>query len=262
MNLNLENQLALVTASTRGIGQAIATSLAAEGARVIVSGRSEETVARAITAIRQKVPDARLEPWVADNGTAEGCAQTLAAFPEVDILVNNLGTCEAVGFLQATDESWQRLFEVNIMSGVRLSRHYLQRMLAKNAGRIVFISSESGVNPAPEFTHYSTTKTAQLAISRNLAELTAGTRVTVNAVLPGATGTEGVIKYIRSRFPELEAAEAEKQFVMENRGTSLIQRLILPEEIADLVTFVCSDRAAAINGASLRVDGGIFRSMF
>lgn len=261
MNLNLENQLALVTASTGGIGQAIATSLAAEGARVIVNGRSEAAVQKAIAAIKSELPDAKLEPLAADNGTAEGCAKTLAAFPDVDILVNNLGIYEAVGFFDETDEAWQRLFEVNIMSGVRLSRHYLKRMLDQNAGRIVFISSESGINPAPEMAHYSATKSTQLSISRSLAELTKGSRVTVNTVLPGSTRTESVIKFIQDVFPGVDPVEAEKRFVVENRSSSLIQRLILPEEIADLVAFVCSPRAAAINGAALRADGGIVRNI-
>lgn len=261
MNLEIENQLALVTASSGGIGQAIAASLAAEGARVIINGRSEKVVAAAIEAIRQDHPSARLEPLVADNGTAEGCEKTLAAFPEVDILVNNLGIYEAVGFFEETDEAWQRLFEVNIMSGVRLSRHYLRKMLDRDAGRIVFISSESGINPAPEMAHYSATKSTQLSISRSLAELTKGSRVTVNTVLPGSTRTDSVIKFIQDVFPGVEPVEAEKRFVVENRSSSLIQRLIRPEEIADLVAFVCSPRAAAINGSALRADGGIVRNI-
>ena len=183
-------------------------------------------------------------------------------FPEIDILVNNLGIYEAVGFFEETDESWFRLFEVNIMSGVRLSRHYLKRMLTRGTGRIIFVSSESGLNPAPEMAHYSATKTMQLAISRSLAELTKGTKVTVNSVLPGSTKTEGVKAFVRDVFPDLSDEEAERRFMAENRSTSLIQRLIAPKEVADLVTFVCSDRASAINGAVLRVDGGIVRSVF
>jgi len=262
MDTLLKDKLALVTASSGGIGQAIASSLAAEGARVIINGRSEKVVAIAIDNIRSKYPSAQLEPLAADNGTAEGCAQTIATFPEVDILVNNLGIYEAVGFFEETDEAWQRMFEVNIMSGVRLSRHYLKKMLAKNWGRIVFISSESGVTPAPEMAHYSATKTMQLSISRSLAELTKGTGVTVNTVLPGSTRTDNVIKFIQDVLPGVPVEEAERRFVAENRPTSLIQRLIRPEEIGDFVTFVSSPRASAVNGTALRVDGGIVRSAF
>ncbi len=261
MNLDLQDKLALVTASSGGIGLSIASALAAEGARVIVNGRSESAVAAGMEKIRAEVPDARLEALVADNGSAEGCARTVAAFPELDILVNNLGIYEAVGFFDETDEAWQRLFDVNIMSGVRLSRHYLARMLAKGSGRIVFISSESGVNPAPEMAHYSATKTMQLSISRSLAELTKGTAVTVNSVLPGSTRTDSVIDFIQDVFPGVPADEAEKRFIVENRSSSLIQRLIRPEEIGGAVAFVCSLKASAINGAALRVDGGIVRNI-
>jgi 3-oxoacyl-[acyl-carrier protein] reductase len=262
MDTLLKDKLALVTASSGGIGQAIASSLAAEGARVIINGRSEKVVAVAIDNIRSKYPSAQLEPLAADNGTAAGCAQTIATFPEVDILVNNLGIYEAVGFFEETDEAWQQMFEVNIMSGVRLSRHYLQKMLAKNWGRIVFISSESGVTPAPEMAHYSATKTMQLSISRSLAELTKGTGVTVNTVLAGSTRTDNVIRFIQDVLPGVPVEEAERRFVAENRPTSLIQRLIRPEEVGDFVTFVASPRASAVNGAALRVDGGIVRSAF
>jgi 3-oxoacyl-[acyl-carrier protein] reductase len=262
MDTWLKDKLALVTASSGGIGQAIASSLAAEGARVIINGRSEKVVDIAIDNIRSKYPSAELEPLAADNGAAEGCAQTIAAYPEVDILVNNLGIYEAVGFFEETDEAWQRMLEINIMSGVRLSRHYLQKMLAKNWGRIIFISSESGVTPAPEMAHYSATKTMQLSISRSLAELTKGTGVTVNTVLPGPTRTENVIKFIQDAMPGVPAKQAERRFVIENRSTSLIQRLICPEEIGDFVAFVASPRASAVNGAALRVDGGVVRSVF
>jgi 3-oxoacyl-[acyl-carrier protein] reductase len=262
MNLSLEERTALVTASTGGIGQEIASSLAQEGATVILNGRSSASLEKAAVAIKQTVPSAKLQYCEADAGTKEGCETIVGQFPEIDILVNNLGIYEAVGFFDETDESWFRLFEVNIMSGVRLSRYYLQRMLKRASGRIVFISSESGLNPAPEMAHYSATKTMQLAISRSMAELTKGTKVTVNSVLPGSTKTEGVKSFVRDVFPNLSDEEAERRFMAENRSTSLIQRLIAPREIADLVTFVCSDRASAINGAVLRVDGGIVRSVF
>ena len=262
MNLELNGKTALVTASSGGIGQAIATSLAREGATVIINGRSAGAVEKAIQAIKAELPGAKLLPLAADNGTAEGCAATIAAYPQVDILVNNLGIYEAVGFFDETDEAWQKLFEVNIMSGVRLARHYLAKMLEQDWGRIFFISSESGVTPAPEMAHYSATKTMQLSIARSLAELTKGSKVTVNAVLPGSTLTEGVSKFIGDIFPDASPEEAEKRFMAENRPTSLIARLIRPKEIGDFVAFLSSPLASAINGAALRVDGGLVRSAF
>lgn len=261
MNLDLDASTALVTASTGGIGLEIARSLAREGATVIVNGRSSASVDSAMADIKATVPEANLLPLAADNATSTGCAATIEKYPKVDILVNNLGIYEPVGFFEETDEAWQNLFEVNIMSGVRLTRHYLKEMLSANRGRVIFISSESAVNPAPEMAHYSATKTMQLSISRSLAELTKGTKVTVNTVMPGSTKTEGVIKFVQDVFPDLPYDEAEKKFMAENRATSLIQRLISPEEIADFVTFVCSPKASAINGAALRVDGGIVRSV-
>src|SRR4051794_27983907 len=216
MDLQLDGKLALVTASSGGIGFEIARSLAAEGARVILNGRSVSTVADAVGRLREMIPTARLESLVADNGTAQGCEATLRAFPEVDILINNLGIYEAVGFFEETDEAWQRIFEINIMSGVRLARHYLKGMLAKKIGRIVFISSESAISPSPEMAHYAATKTMQLSIARSLAELTKGTAVTVNAVLPGSTLTEGVEKFVQDIYPELPPAEAQRKFMQQN----------------------------------------------
>ncbi|GHC12225.1 SDR family NAD(P)-dependent oxidoreductase [Cerasicoccus arenae] len=262
MNLQLENKTALVSASSSGIGLAIAQSLAAEGARTIINGRSDATVQKAIAEIKQAVPSAQLEALVADNSTAEGCALTIAAWPEVDILVNNLGIYEAVGFFDESDADWNRLFETNIMSGVRLSRHYLQGMISRQQGRVVFISSESGVSPAPEMAHYSATKTMQLGISRSLAELTQGTAVTVNSVLPGPTLTASVEAFVQDVYPTLEPVEAQKQFIKNNRPTSLIQRFIDPKEIGNVVAFVCSPLASAINGSNIRAEGGLVRSAF
>lgn len=259
MDLKLNGKLALVTASSGGIGLEIARSLAQEGAHVLVNGRSETSAQKGVAEILRTTPNAKLTPLGADNGTASGCAATIAKFPKVDILVNNLGTYEAVGFFEETDESWHRLFEVNIMSGVRLSRHYLKGMIERNDGRVVFISSESGLSPAPEMAHYSATKTMQLSISRSLAELTKGTAVTVNTVLPGSTLTEGVEKFVGDLFPGKTTHEAGKLFMKENRPTSLIQRLIDPKEIGDAVAFIASAKASAINGATLRVDGGLVR---
>jgi 3-oxoacyl-[acyl-carrier protein] reductase len=262
MDLQLTGKLALVTASTGGIGREIARTLAREGATVIVNGRSAASVEAALADILASVPDAKLEALAADNGTQAGVEHTLNQFPEVDTLINNLGIYEAVGFFDETDEAWQHLFEVNIMSGVRLARHYLKGMLAKKTGRVIFISSESAISPSPEMAHYAATKTMQLSIARSLAELTKGTAVTVNAVLPGSTLTEGVEKFVGDIFPDLTPAEAQKKFMQQNRPTSLIERLINPEEIADAIAFVSSARASAINGAALRVDGGLVRSVF
>lgn len=262
MNLKLESRLALVTASSGGIGLKIATTLAREGATVIVNGRSPASVDSAVADIRREVPAARLEGLAADNGTAEGVVETIRRFPRVDILINNLGIYEAVGFFEESDEAWQRLFEVNIMSGVRLARHYLKPMLEQNNGRILFVSSESAISPSPEMAHYAATKTMQLSISRSLAELTKGTGVTVNAVLPGSTRTEGVDKFVQDLFPDETPEVAARRFMRENRPASLLERLIDPQEIADFVTFLSSPLSSAINGASLRVDGGLVRSVF
>jgi len=262
MDLQLNGKVVLVTASSGGIGREIARTLAAEGARVIVNGRSPESVDESLESIRKNVPDAQLDGLVADNGTLEGCEKTVEAFPEVDVLVNNLGIYEAVDFFETTDEQWQRFYEINVLSGVRLSRHYLKRMLERGTGRVIFISSESGLNPAPEMAHYSMTKTAQLAISRGLAELTKGTSVTVNSVLPGPTRTDTVEGFIQDVIPDAEGADAEKRFIAENRPTSLLGRLIDPEEIASTVAFVASEKASAINGATLRADGGVVRLVF
>jgi len=262
MNLHLDDKLVLVTASTGGIGVEIARTLAEEGARVIVNGRSEASVRAAMARIQAAVPEAKLEALVADNGTVEGAQATITRFPEVDVLVNNLGIYEAVGFFDETDEAWQRLFEANIMSGVRLSRHYLKSQLERGTGRIIFIASEAAISPSPEMAHYSATKTMQLSISRSLAELTKGTAVTVNTVMPGSTKTEGVAKLVSDIFPALSPDEAERRFMSENRPTSLIGRLIDPREIADFVAYLSSPRASAINGAALRIDGGLVRSVF
>ncbi|MEN6407200.1 MAG: SDR family oxidoreductase [Thermoguttaceae bacterium] len=262
MKLGLENKVALVTAASGGIGLEIARSLASEGAKVVVNGRTPASVAKAVADVRAGFPVADLISLVADNGSAAGCVETIRQLPEVDILVNNLGIYEAVGFFDETDEAWRKLIEVNIMSGVRLARHYLRGMLQRGHGRIVFISSESGVSPAPEMAHYSATKTMQLSISRSLAELTKGTQVTVNSVLPGPTRTESAEKFIQDVFPDIPIAEAERRFIAESRPTSLIGRFISPKEIGDIVAFVCSARASAINGSCIRAEGGIVRSVF
>ncbi|KJE96445.1 3-oxoacyl-[acyl-carrier-protein] reductase [Capsaspora owczarzaki ATCC 30864] len=261
MHLRLDGKLVLVTASTGGIGEAIATSLAREGARVIVNGRSQASVDAAIARIRVAVPGALLEPLAADNGTAEGNAATVRHFPDVDILVNNLGIFNAVPFFELSDAEWTDMFQVNVMSGVRLSRHYLKRMIARNEGRVLFVSSESGVSPDPDMAHYSATKTTQLSLSRSLAQLTQGTNVSVNTVLPGPTRTDGVVQLVKNLFPDVPYAEAERKFMHENRPNSLIARLMAPEEIADAVTFLASPLSSAINGAAIRLDGGLVRTI-
>jgi len=262
MDLELEEKLALVTASTGGIGKEIAESLAREGATVIVNGRTAASVDAAMAHIRKRVPDAKLESLAADNGTAAGTEETIRRFPQVEILINNLGIYEAVDFFDETDEAWQRLFEVNVLSGVRLARHYLKAMLARKSGRIIFIASEAAITPSSVLAHYAATKTMQLSLSRSLAELTKGTAVTVNTVMPGSTKTEGVAKFVQEIFPDVPPKEAERRFMRQNRPTSLLERLIEPQEIADFVTFVSSPRSSAINGAALRVDGGLVRSVF
>lgn len=260
MNLELEGKTALVTASSNGIGFEIARSLANEGAKVVINGRTDAAVKQAIENLC--IPDAEFISLVGDNGTEKGCSATCLQLPEVDILVNNLGIYEAIGFFDETDEAWQKLFEVNIMSGVRLARHYLQGMLKRGHGRVVFISSESGISPAPEMAHYSATKTMQLGISRSLAELTKGTNVTVNCVLPGPTRTANVQKFIQHIFPGVPPEEAEQRFMSENRPTSLINRLINPREIGDIVAFLCSPKASVINGSCIRAEGGLVRTVF
>ncbi|MEC0202799.1 SDR family NAD(P)-dependent oxidoreductase [Paenibacillus lautus] len=264
MNLELQGKVALVTGSTSGIGKAIAMSLAAEGASVIINGRHEDKVKQAIHDIHAVHPDAELRFVVADLGTEEGCHQVREAAPIVDILINNLGIFEPAEFFDIPDSEWFRFFETNIMSGVRLTRHYLKNMMNRNEGRVIFIASEAAVMPSQEMAHYSATKTMQLSLSRSLAELTPGTRVTVNTVMPGSTLTEGVETMLNTLYPDedLSIEEAEQRFMKENRPTSIIQRLIRPEEIADFVTYLSSPKSSAINGSALRIDGGLVRSVF
>nr|WP_237690981.1 SDR family oxidoreductase [Paenibacillus caui] len=262
--MNLEGKIALVTGSTAGIGKEIARSLAAEGAIVLINGRHEEKVHQTIQEIQAQLPGAVLKPATADLGTGQGCQQMFEAYPDLDILINNLGIFEPAEYFDIPDEEWFRFFEVNIMSGVRLSRHYLKEMIQKNEGRVIFIASEAAIMPSLEMAHYSATKTMQLSLSRSLAELTKGTKVTVNTVMPGSTLTEGVETMLETLYPDqgLTIEEAEKKFMTENRPTSIIQRLIRPEEIAHFVTFLSSPLASAINGSALRIDGGLVRSVF
>ena len=260
MDLGLDGRTALVTASTGGIGLRIAATLAAEGADVIVNGRSADRVEAAVESLA--AAGGSVTGLVGDAGTADGCARIVEQRPDVDILVNNLGIYTPIPIDESTDEQWLELFGINVLSGVRLTRHYIGGMLARGSGRVVFISSEAALTPAPELPHYSATKTMELSISRNFAELTKGTGVTVNAVLPGSTRTEGVREFVQNLFPDLPYEQAEARFMADNRSTSLLARLIDPDEIADVVAFVASARASAINGSALRADGGIVRTVF
>lgn len=264
MDLQLSGKVALVTGSTGGIGLAIASTLACEGATVIINGRSEQRVIEAIGKIRQNHHSAKLQPLVRDLSKEAGTTKTTNQFPHVDILVNNLGFYEPKPFNTISDGDWVAIIETNFMSGVRLSRHYLPMMMTKNWGRIIFISSESGVNIPSEMIHYGVTKTMQLALARGLAEMTAGTSVTVNSILPGPTRSEGVDEFVEqmAQSRQVEPTVVEKDFFETVRPSSLLKRFATVEEVAALVAFVASPLSSATNGAALRVDGGVIRSIF
>jgi NAD(P)-dependent dehydrogenase (short-subunit alcohol dehydrogenase family) len=261
MIIDLAGRKAVVSGSTGGIGRAIAEGLAKAGASVTINGRGEARVATALREMRVAMPEANLEGIAADLATAEGVAAFIGQALDADILVNNLGTAVPKAFEDLKDEDWLSLFQTNVMSGVRMTRHYLPAMVRRGWGRVVFISSESAVNIPKEMIDYGMTKTAQLAISRGLAELVAGSGVTVNAVLPGPTRSEGLSGYVKA------AAEAqgvtqeviEQQFLTNFRPTSLIKRFATTEEVANMVVYVCSEQASATTGAALRVDGGVVR---
>jgi NAD(P)-dependent dehydrogenase (short-subunit alcohol dehydrogenase family) len=263
MKIDLSGKTALVTGSTAGIGHAIAKGLAATGATVVVNGRSQHKVDAAAIAISKAVPGAEVRGVAGNVATVEGCNALVTALPEVDILINNAGIFEPKEFFDIPDEDWSRFFEVNVMSGVRLSRAYMSGMLERNWGRIVFISSESGLNIPTEMIHYGTTKTAQLAISRGLAQLTRGSAVTVNAVLPGPTMSEGVETFVKdlARQNGQSVEEAASNFVKQHRPTSLLQRFASAEEIANMVVYISSKEASATNGAALRAEGGIVQTI-
>jgi len=262
MNMQLTDKLALVSGSTKGIGLAIATGLAREGASVIVNGRTEKSVNTALAQLRQAAPQAKLDGFAGDLADAATTAVLLQQFPVVDILVNNLGIFEPKPFEQIADTDWRKFFEVNVLSGVRLSRAYVPKMKDRGWGRIVFISSESGIQIPAEMIHYGMTKTAQLAVSRGLAETCAGTGVTVNAVLPGPTHSDGVDEFVKRLSGGKPFAEFEQEFFSSVRPSSLLKRFATTEEVANLVVYVCSPLSAATNGAALRVDGGVVRACF
>ena len=263
MKIDLTGKTALVTGSTSGIGHAIARGLASAGATVAVNGRTQAKVDAAVAAIAKLVPGARVRGVAADVSTAAGCNALVAGLPEVDILMNNAGIFEPKGFFDIPDEDWSRFFEVNVMSGVRLSRAYMPGMLKRNWGRIVFISSESALNIPAEMIHYGVTKTSQLALSRGLAEMTRGTAVTVNSVLPGPTMSEGVETFVKDLAKQhgQSVEEAASQFVKQFRPTSLLQRFASVEEIANMVVYVSSKESSATNGAALRAEGGIIQTI-
>ena len=259
MDFQINGKTALVTGSTAGIGFAIAAELAREGVAVVINGRRQEGVDAAVNRLRSLILGADVRGFAADLATAYGCQALARDCPQVDILVNNLGIFDPVPFEDIADSEWQRFFDTNVMSGVRLARHYLPAMKAANWGRIVFISSESGINTPGEMVHYGMTKSAQLAVSRGLAQSCAGTGVTVNAVLPGPTRSEGVADFFSKLATEsgISLDEMERRFFAEGRPTSILKRMIDPAEVAALVAYVCSARASATTGAALRVEGGV-----
>lgn len=259
MDLQLTDRLALITGSTSGIGFAIASGLAAEGARVIITGRTQARVDDALQRLSALVPGARTQGIAADCASASGAQAVFAAVPEVDILINNLGIYERMPFFDITDADWMRLFEVNVMSGVRFSRHYAPAMVRRGWGRVLFISSESGLNIPREMIHYGMTKTAQLSIAHGLAIELAGTGVTVNTVLPGPTRTENSeqLRAQRAAAAGISVPELEKDFFATFRPTSLLKRFTSAEEVANLAVYVCGAGSSATTGAALRADGGV-----
>lgn len=263
MHIELKKRKAIVTGSTAGIGRAIAEGLAHAGAVVVINGRTQERVDTALLEMRTLLPEAELTGVAADVSTAAGCSTLFEHVPDADILVNNAGTAHLNNFLDQSDEEWLDLFQINVMSGVRAARYYVPKMTARGWGRVVFISSESGLNIPKEMIDYGVTKTAVLAVSRGLAELVAGTGVTVNAVLPGPTNSEILSNWMKSTAQEqgITQEQAERQFLKTARPTTLINRFATTEEVANMVVYACSEQASATTGAALRVDGGVVRSI-
>jgi NAD(P)-dependent dehydrogenase (short-subunit alcohol dehydrogenase family) len=263
VDLGLKDKTALVTGSTAGIGLAIAQSLANEGAHVYVNGRTQQRVDAAIAAVRSEAASAKVDGVVADFSSAAGAEAVIAKLPTVDVLVNNVGIFEPKPFAEIPDADWYRFFEVNVMSGVRLSRHYLAGMLKKNWGRILFISSESAVQIPAEMVHYGMTKTAQVAVARGIAESVAGTGVTVNSILAGPTESEGVGGFVEAIAKQQNKSreQVEKEFFEIGRPSSLLKRFATVDEVAAMAVYAASARASATNGAALRVDGGVIKAI-
>ena len=263
MDLKLSDKTAFVSGSTAGIGFAIARRLLTEGSHVIINGRTQKSIDEAIQELKSMIPQAKVSGIPADFSKADEVNKLIQALPEIDILINNAGIFEPKAFTDIPDEDWFRFFEINVMSGIRLSRYFFPKMLAKNWGRIIFISSESGVFIPDEMIHYGMTKTAQIAVSRGLAELTKGTGVTVNSILPGPTKSKGVGTFIEdlSKANNISIEEVEKDFFKNMRPTSLIQRFASVDEVADTVAYYVSPLASATNGAAIRVEGGLIRSI-
>lgn len=263
MRIDLSGKSAIVTGSTAGIGYAIAKGLAAAGAAIIVNGRTQARVDEAVSRLAAETGSASIRGVAADPAAAEGMDSFVQQVSDADILINNIGIFEPKPFFEIPDEDWERFFQINVMSGVRMARHYTPQMVKRGWGRVIFISSESGIATPPEMVHYGMTKTAQLAVSRGLAESVAGTGVTVNCVLPGPTASEGVTQFVKdlAREKNKSVAEVEKDFFAEMRPTSLIQRFETVDEIANMVVFLCSEQASGTTGSALRVDGGVVRSV-
>jgi NAD(P)-dependent dehydrogenase (short-subunit alcohol dehydrogenase family) len=263
MDLGLAGKRVLVTGSTAGIGYAAAEALAREGAAVVVNGRTAARVASAVDELKRAIPGADVRGVAADLATADGCAAVIAAQPSVDVLINNMGIFEPKPFEAITDADWLHFFEANVLSGIRLSRHYVTGMRARNWGRIVFVSSESALQIPTEMIHYGMTKTAQLAVARGLAETLGGTNVTVNSVLPGPTSSEGVGVFVAdlAKAQGKEKSEVEREFFVNARPSSVLQRFTTPAEVASLIAYVASERASGTTGAALRVDGGVIRAI-
>lgn len=256
MRIDLSGRTALVTGSTAGIGHAIAAGLASAGAHVIVNGRTSERAEEAAGRI-----DGSVQAVAADVGTAEGCDALIAAAPDVDILVNNAGVFSPIGVFEIPDDEWLRVFEVNVLAGIRLARHHVPRMVQRGWGRVIFISSESALQIPVEMVHYGMSKTAQLAVARGMAESVPASGVTVNSVLPGPTLSEGVEQFLKEMGGTGSVEDAARTFIAEHRPTSLLGRLSSPEEVANLVVYVASEQASATTGAALRVDGGVVRAI-
>lgn len=262
MDLQLKTKTAFISGSTAGIGLATAKRLAAEGATVIINGRSQQSIDEAVAEIKKTGND-NVSGIVADFSSIEDINRLISELPEIDILINNTGIFEPKPFAEIPDEDWFRFFDINVMSGVRLSRHLFPKMIEKNWGRIIFISSESGIMIPDEMIHYGMTKSAQLAVSSGLAQLTKGTSVTVNSILPGPTKSRGVGQFLEdlAKADNKSVAEVESDFFKDMRPGSLIQRFAAVEEIADTIAYYVSPLASATNGAAIRVEGGLVRSI-